>query len=72
MKLYIIPLKKGYAVEIVDRYEFEFDTLQEVTKRLGEFSDEYFHKTGERSTIKILPIKNKPNAKTKRKNTRNI
>ncbi len=54
---------KGYMVTFIDSVvEFEHSSLQQVTKELGKFSDNYFKHTEERPTIKILPIQSKPMA----------
>lgn len=62
MIITIQPLKKGHLVHMIDKYVFEYDTLQDVTKTLGTFSDELHKKTGVRPTIKMLPISNTPMA----------
>ena len=52
---------KGYMVTFIDSVvEFEHSSLQQVTKELGKFSDNYFKHTEERPTIKILPIERTP------------
>ena len=57
---------KGYTVTFIDTIiEFETMSLQQVTKELGKFSDNYFKHTEERPTIKILPIKHTPMATKK-------
>ena len=54
---------KGYTVTFIDTIiEFEHRSLQQVTKELGKFSDNYFKHTEERPTIKILPIIHTPMA----------
>ena len=52
---------KGYTVTFIDTIiEFETMSLQQVTKELGKFSDNYFKHTEERPTIKILPMERTP------------
>ncbi len=60
MIITIQPLKKGHLVHMIDKYVFEYDTLQDVTKTLGTFSDELHKKTGVRPVIKMLSIKHTP------------
>ncbi len=62
MIITIQPLKKGHLVHMIDKYVFEYDTLQDVTKTLGTFSDELHKKTGVRPTIKMLSIQHTPMA----------
>ena len=65
MIITIQPLKKGHLVHMIDKYVFEYDTLQDVTKTLGTFSDELHKKTGVRPVIKMLSIKHTPMATKK-------
>ena len=65
MIITIQPLGKGHLVHMIDKYVFEYDTLQDVTKTLGTFSDELHKKTGVRPVIKMLSIKHTPMATKK-------
>lgn len=53
---------------MIDKYVFEYDTLQDVTKTLGTFSDELHKKTGVRPVIKMLSIQHTPMKKPKKVN----
>lgn len=59
---------KGYTVTFIDsivEVEFKHRSLQQVTKALGKYSDNYFKYMHERPTIKILPITHTPMATKK-------
>lgn len=66
MIITIQPISNGYAVEMIDRYEFKDHNQQEITKLVGIFAGQYFIKCGVRPIIKILPIPH-TSMKTKKK-----
>lgn len=62
MIITIQPLKKGYAISVTDIYFFPDLSQFDVTKEAGKLAEAMFQQTGERPTIKILPIQHTPMA----------
>jgi hypothetical protein len=68
MIITIQPLpKKGYAISVTDIYFFPDLSQFDVTKEAGKLAEAMFQQTGERPTIKILPIQHTPMATKKKK-----
>ena len=65
MIITIQPLKKGYAISVTDIYFFPDLSQFDVTKEAGKLAEVMFQQTGERPTIKILPIQNQSMATKK-------
>lgn len=67
MIITIQPLKKGYAISLIDTYIFPNMNQHEVVQEADKLSDLVFYsKTEPRPVIKWLPIQHTP-MKTKKK-----
>lgn len=65
MIITIQPLKRGYAIIVIDTYEYPTFSQYGITKEASEFADEIFSRTGKKPMIKWLSIKHTPMATKK-------